>query len=199
MRDFVRRWWLPLGLVAGAIGFAALAPYLFSAPAGNSPDASSGASGLGHYDYPAMTLNLPPIDDPVLVHAADAGIDDATIIIGVVVQGEPRAYLREAFALGPLRHIVRDKIQATPIAVTHCDRLLCTRVFANNDSSRPLDIRVGGWRSDQTMELIVDGKRYSQKFPQLPLAEIPFSEATWGQWRKKYPDSLIYLGPSRDT
>jgi hypothetical protein len=49
------------------------------------------------------------------------------------------------------------------------------------------------------MELIVDGKRYSQKFPQLPLAEIPFSEATWGQWRKKYPDSLIYLGPSRDT
>jgi hypothetical protein len=200
MREFVRQWRLSLLLLSGAVGFALLSPYLFFAPAASSPGTAQGAAGgRRHYDMPPMVLEVPPIDRPVLVHAADARIDDAAIIIGVVVQGEARAYLRDAFALGPLSHIVRDKIQATPIAVTHCDRLLCTRVFAGNDPNRPLNIRVSGWRSDQTMELVIDGKQYSQKFPILPLAELPFSEATWGQWRKKYPDTLIYLGGNRNT
>lgn len=197
MRGISRRWWLLSVLAAVAIAAASIVLISGQRPA--QDNGAAGREGKRKHDFPALTVDIPPIERPVLVPAADARIDDDAIIIGIVVKGEPRAYLRDAFALGPFNHILRDTIQSTPVAVTHCDRLLCTRVFASQDPSRPLNIRVGGWREDQTMDLIVNGNRFSQKSPVIPLADIPFSEATWGQWRQQHPDTLIYLGAYRDT
>lgn len=197
MRGSVRRAWLLTTLVAIGIGIALTTVFLFS---GQRPDNSSQqAQSPRRYNFPTMSMDIPPIDRPVLVPAADARIGDEAIVIGIVVGGEPRAYLRDAFALGPHAHIVRDTIQSTAVAVTHCDRILCTRVFVSKDPAQTLNIRVGGWRDDQTMDLIIDGSRFSQKSTLIPLADIPFAEATWGQWRQQHPDTLVYLGAYRDT
>jgi len=197
MRAGMDRMWLLPMLAAIGIGLTVATVIVVSPPRSDQQPQLSQVRR--RYKLPAMSIDVPPIERPVLVPAADARIDDESIVIGIVVDGEPRAYLRDAFALGPLNHIVRDTIQSTSVAVTHCDRILCTRVFMSRDPSNPWSIRVGGWRDDQTMDLIVNGSRFSQKSPLIPLADIPFSEATWGQWRQKHPDTLIYLGAYRNT
>ena len=200
MRVILRRQWLLLVLLPAAIGFTLLSPYLFAPQISGTSDAARTADGQRrHYQFTVRLMDVPPVDNPVLVPAADARIDDEMMVIGVVVRGEPRAYLCQALSLEPAAHIVRDKIQDTPIAVSYCDRTRCIRVLSGNDPDRPLPISVGGWRADQTMELIIDGKRYSQSFPTLPLADVPFSEAPWGQWRKMHPDTVVYLGDYRNT
>lgn len=148
------------------------------------------------YYYPPMKIDLPPIDEPALHFADEAAIDDEAIVIGIVVGGEARAYLRKAFENSPSRHVVTDEIESTPVAITHCDRIGCTRVLTSSQPEDPWKLRVGGWRDDQTMELIVNGREFSQKSDKIPLADVPFLELPWGMWRELFPDTLVYVGAS---
>jgi hypothetical protein len=143
--------------------------------------------------FPPLLMDVKPITDPKLVPSTKTKLDDEQIVIGIEIDGEARAYLREAFC-DPQKHVVRDTVGGIPIAVTYCDRQRCTRVFTPEDPSLPLDIHVGGWRTDDTMELLVNGNGYSQKAQDIPLKSLPFVEITWGQWRRQHPDSRIYLG-----
>jgi hypothetical protein len=148
--------------------------------------------------FAPMKYDLPPIQRPVMLHASDVNLQDGHIVIGVLVNAEARAYLRDAFEVVVRRHVVLDSVQSRSIAVTHCDRSRCTRVLASPRPNEPLDVRVGGWRSDQTLALLVQGKEYSQKSSEIPLDEIPFTETTWRIWRKQHPDTLVYVGRSLD-
>ncbi|HUE71803.1 MAG TPA: DUF3179 domain-containing (seleno)protein [Pirellulaceae bacterium] len=143
-----------------------------------------------------LRLDVPAIENPPLEYADEVGLDDEAIVIGIVVNGEPRAYLREAFDTSPNFHVVTDTIDSTPVAITHCDRLRCTRVFTGPQLEEPGSIRGGGWRVDQTLALIVDEQEYSQKSPEIPLDEVPFLELPWGMWRELFPDTLVYVGQS---
>jgi hypothetical protein len=165
-----------------------------AAPAGKAASSKSASSkGATNDRFPPMLMDVPAFTDPKLVPAAEMKLDDEQIVIGIEIEGEARAYLREAFS-DPQKHAVCDTVGGVPIAVTHCDRLRCTRVFAPEDPSLPFEIHVGGWRTDDTMELLVNGKGYSQKAKDIPLKALPFLEMTWGQWRRRYPDSRIYIG-----
>lgn len=145
--------------------------------------------------HPGMKVDVPPIDDPVLHYAEEAPIDDEAIVIGVVVEGEARAYLQRAFYNSPSRHIVTDEIESTEVAITYCDRINCTRVLTSPQPENPLDLRVGGWREeDQTMRLIINDQEFSHKSKNLPLTDVPFFELPWGIWRELFPDTMIYLG-----
>jgi uncharacterized protein DUF3179 len=159
-----------------------------AAPAG----AKISSTAAANHRFPTIMMDVRAIN-PKLVPAAETNLDDKQIVIGVEIDGEARAYLRDAFD-DPQKHLVCDKVADVPIAVTHCDRSRCTRVFTQEDPSLPIDIRNGGWRSDDTMELVVNGTRYSQKADNVPLKSLPFVEMTWEQWRRLYPDSLIYVG-----
>ena len=156
------------------------------------------AEAPGPQRYNPMRLDIPPIDEPPLEYADDVNLEDEAIVIGIVVNGEPRAYLREAFEMHPHRHVVTDSIDSTPVAITHCDRLRCTRVFTGRDLEDPRTIRVGGWRPDQSLGLIVKEQEYSQHSPEIPLDEVPFVELPWGLWRELFPDTLVYVGPTED-
>lgn len=147
-------------------------------------------------DFQAMLIDVPPVEDPILVEADAATIEEEDVVIGIVVNGEPRAYLRDAFHGNPYRHAVSDTIDSKSVAITHCDRIHCTRVFISPQENEKLDLRIGGWREDQTMELIVNDEGFSQKSEEIPLADLPFLELPWGHWRELFPDTLIYLGDS---
>ena len=143
--------------------------------------------------FEPLVMDVAPITDPKLIPAAETKLDDEQIVIGIEMEGEARAYVRDAFN-DPRTHMVRDTIGESPIVVTHCDRLRCTRVFAPEDPSQPLEIRIGGWRTDNTMELVVNGERFSQKAENVPLKSVPFVEMPWAQWRRLHPDSQVYMG-----
>ena len=151
------------------------------------------SSDPGSWHMP-IRLDYPAIEEPPLEYADEVALEDEAIVIGIVVNGEPRAYLREAFADDPQRHVVTDSIDSTPVAITHCDRIGCTRVLTGIELEETGSIRVGGWRADQTLALIVGEEEYSQKSEEIPLADVPFLELPWGMWRELFPDTLVYVG-----
>jgi hypothetical protein len=145
--------------------------------------------------YPAMSLDFPGVRDPELVPTDQVMLDDDEVVIGIEAFGEARAYIRRSFENRPDRHIVHDQINAIPVAITHCDRTGYTRVLTAGPGEGSLDLRCGGWLPEQEMSLLVGDREYAQSSRELPLADLPFVEMTWKEWREKQPVSLIYVGP----
>jgi hypothetical protein len=142
-----------------------------------------------------LKVKASPVKEPVLLSVEEAPIFDEEIVIGLLVGDEPRAYLRSAFDYGPPAHVVYDRLGPLAYAVTHCDINRCTRVLAAPDEEE-LDVCVGGWEMrDRSMILLVDGKRYLQSSPDIPLADVPHVETTWGLWRELYPETQVYVTP----
>ena len=88
-------------------------------------------------------------------------IADGDEVIGVVVNGKPRAYWLKALRYPPW-HIVNDVVVGVPVSVTHCDRTDCTRVYTGRPSSTPLDINLAGLFGSE-MVVNVDGVLYFQE------------------------------------
>ena len=98
--------WLILCLLA-ALGAATV-------PAGSEPQQRatnrdrSARTALNEEGYP---LNV----EPVIVSAADAGIADNDLVMGIVHNGEARAYPVN-YMKGPLNEVVNDRLGGTAIA-----------------------------------------------------------------------------------
>jgi hypothetical protein len=160
----------------------------WSAP-GEVGVASPASTRPADVELEAIPLNIPPLKNPPAVHADQAGLPDNEIVLGVVLEGQARAYQRAALA-NMHAHVVEDVIGARTIIVTHCSRTLCTRVFIADPDDSP-QVRLGGWRADQSMELIVGTQRFSQQSREIPLTEFSFVEVTWAEWKGRYPDTSV--------
>ena len=71
MRGYLRRWWL-LSVLA-VVGIAAASVVLFS---GQRPAQDQGAAGppaRRQYNFPALSIDVPPVENPVLVSASAVG------------------------------------------------------------------------------------------------------------------------------
>ncbi|MGB0581842.1 MAG: hypothetical protein ACPGVU_19280 [Limisphaerales bacterium] len=112
-------------------------------------------------------------------------------VTGLVVKKEARAYL-EAGMSQPDSHVAYDRFGSAPIAVTFCDRTGCTRVFAGSERQIH-SIRVGGWK-DQNMQLFVADRLHPHDSLTIKLQELEFRTITWGEWKRLYPHTKIYLG-----
>lgn len=143
---------------------------------------------------PAIVLDVEGLRNPLFVPANLARLFDDEMIIGVIVAGEARAYLRRSFDNLPRNHVVHDKFGSVAVVVTHCDRTRCTRVFAARDDQGDLDIRCGGWLIEQEMALLVGGKKFPHSSRELPLTDLPFVVTTWKEWQQAQPKSVVYLG-----
>lgn len=166
---------------------AAIAPPLFLPQAVGDAESRVGVAG---------------ITSPILRRPFEAALDDSERVIGVELDGESRAYVVKAFKLsarGRLEdagvQVVYDYLGRRPICVTHCDRSQATRVFTGDESpfdfSPTFDVRVG--EGEDGLVLVVNGIRYPQLSPEIPLEEVKFVTTTWGRWRSAHPDSLVYL------
>lgn len=60
---------------------------------------------------------LPPITDAAFVSATQADVADSELVIGVVLNGESRAYPINQLT-GPRREIINDTLGGTAIAAT---------------------------------------------------------------------------------
>jgi len=137
------------------------------------------------------------VNDGTVVHNLNAAdgvqLPDAVPVIGVVVGDQPRAYVLRSLTGKVEKSLLHDRSGSTPVAVTFCDRTQTIRVFGGGDEPLP-EIQIGGWRADQTMELLINGVGYSHQSDSLPLPELAVEQTSWGAWKEAHPDSRIYTG-----
>ncbi|MCG8458310.1 MAG: DUF3179 domain-containing protein, partial [Holophagales bacterium] len=144
---------------------------------------------------------IPSVDDPSMVTAAEARyLDDEEEIFGVVLGGEARAY--------PLRildwhEMLNDTIGGEPVTLSYCT--LCgSGVLFHTRKEDGSSWRFGTsgllYRSNKLMfdretrtlwsnlkGEPVFGKLVGQG---LKLDLIPHTRTTWGEWKRRHPDTL---------
>lgn len=151
-----------------------------------------------------MFAGIPPyeIKTPPCVPAASAHLPDGEEVVGVIVGGKPRAYSLRAFAGSPLRHIVNDLVDGTPVSIAHCDMNGCTHIFTSEQKGKPLPVLFGGKRHG-AMWIRAEGRAFQQhdlkpydpsQGTEFPYPEMAFEKTTWGAWRQAHPDTDVYVG-----
>jgi hypothetical protein len=171
------------------------------------------AAGLaGCSDSAAMSVDLapptrrtpgvpPPVSLPETLPREESAVPDDAAVIGVSTGERARAYLVAALTeIAPSDssgadsncQIVNDLLGNVPITVTYCARTDLCRVLTSHGAG-VLRVAVAG-RNANGLEVLVNGQRYSQSDPQLPLQDFAFQTTTWGNWKSQHPQSDIYIG-----
>lgn len=138
-------------------------------------------------DTPFMTPGV----EPRFVPAAEASLAEDDDVIGVVVDGEARAY-PVALMSGMTTHVVNDLIGQTPITVTYCDRTDCTRVFTDSGKQSELNVGTGGFANDQ-MQVTVGDTMYAQTSSDIPLQDVEFVVMPWSDWKQQHPKTRVLI------
>ncbi|MCP4331850.1 MAG: DUF3179 domain-containing protein [Gammaproteobacteria bacterium] len=152
---------------------------------------------------------IPALSDPKLIAAAQAGyLKPANRIVGIVLNGEARAY---PVSILNWHEIVNDEIDGQRFAVTYCPLCGTAVAFDATIDGRPTDFGVSGmlYNSDvllydreteslwsQILSKSVAGERVNKQ-----LTLLPISHTTWRDWLEKHPDTLVLsddTGHSRD-
>ncbi|MDP6444486.1 MAG: DUF3179 domain-containing (seleno)protein [Pirellulaceae bacterium] len=147
------------------------------------------------YPRPSPSAILPVltrgVTQPKLVTAATADIAADARVLGLVINGVPRAYLLDAMSGGPARHVVNDIIDGKAMTVIYCD--ITDRARVVEGDNEPLDVRCAGW-IDDGMAIWFDDSVYAQESLKVPLTDAPYELTTWDLWQESHPDSDIYVG-----
>jgi len=163
---------------------------------GSSPDDQMTKEGG---DEPALQANIelimssdePGIKNGRFYNPEEVVIPEETMIIGVEVDGQFRAYLPGGMNSMD-QHILHDDFNGQPITVTYCDKSDCARAFVRGDLD-PDQIRMGGFNG-KAMWLLIDEERYIQEAAELPLEDYPITRVTWESWKSMHPETTIYVG-----
>ena len=124
-------------------------------------------------------------------------LNDSSLVIGVALNGEARAYPVRFLAY---HHQVRDTVGGKSIIVTYCSVCRTGRVFepvvrGRNETFRLVgmdhynamfeDARTGSWWRQATGEAVA-GKLKGEALP-----EVESSQMTLGEWFALYPDAMV--------
>jgi hypothetical protein len=131
-----------------------------------------------------------------------SGLADGDEVIGVVVEGRPRAYRLGALEYPPW-HVVNDVVGEVPVTIAHCDLTGCTRAYAGEPGSGPLDVGQAGLAKGE-MVVKVDGVAYWHRTGMpvesaggaatLPYREQVWTRTTWRAWRGAHPTTDVFVG-----
>lgn len=141
------------------------------------------------------------VNRPLMLPADSVALLDSDKVIGVVVEGFPRAYpLKRLSSL--LEHVVNDHVVGTDgklkaFTVTYCNVTNCTRVLHSTSDGAVANLGIG------TLGL-VEGQlalfRGTQTFKQddsvVGLLDMEYDVTSWSSWKRKFPETLVYVGPT---
>jgi hypothetical protein len=147
---------------------------------------------------------IPAIVDPVFAadwSAVDDSLSDDSRVIGVVRDGDARAY---PLAILNWHEIVNDTVDV-PILVTYCPLCGSGVVAERRVDGETAVFGVSGllWNSDLVMYDTVTDSLWSQLLGTAirgpatgtELTLLPAAMATWGEWRAEYPETEVLLPP----
>jgi Protein of unknown function (DUF3179) len=129
--------------------------------------------------------------------AATNAVDQQRLVVGVIVNGEARAYPVQLIGY---HHQVRDVVGGTPVMVTYCTVCRTGRVFSPvvdgyEESFRLVgmdrfnamfeDVRTRSWWRQATGESVAGARTGAA------LTEFFSEQMTLAQWLRLHPDSLV--------
>lgn len=142
---------------------------------------------------------IPAIKIPEFVPASNANLDDNEPVLGIVIEGESRAY-----SVYLLNHheIVNDKIGNNAFAVTWCPLANLAVAYERQIDGREYTFGVSGSLLKNTLVMfdyeteslwsIVYGEAIQGKLAGRKLNELPGCQKTpWGIWKELHPDTLV--------
>ena len=141
------------------------------------------------------------VDRPLMLPADSVALLDSDKVIGIVVEGLPRAYpLKRMSSL--LEHVVNDHVidrngKSKAFTVTYCNVTECIRVLHSTSDGAVATLRIG------TLGL-VEGQlalfRGTQTFKQdesiVGLLDMEYEITSWSGWKRRFPETLVYVGPT---
>ena len=142
--------------------------------------------------------DITPLDSPAAVTAAESRLHDGTMVVGVDLRGESKAYPITIL----IRHeMVNDIVGNVPVLVTWCpvcgtalvhDRRIdgIPRTFGNH---RALYESAMTWYDHGTKSLWSQpsGVALAGPLAGVRLEMLPALVATWGAWKREQPDTLV--------
>ena len=145
---------------------------------------------------------IPSIDDPAFVPVAEAALPDNEPVIGLVIDGDARAY--------PLRiliwhEIVNDVVAGVPVAVTYCPLCNTGIVFDRRVGDRVLEFGTTGKlrKSDLVMYDRTTESWWQQFLGQAIVGELTGSELamlpsrleSFANFKQRAPDGQVQVAP----
>jgi hypothetical protein len=137
---------------------------------------------------------IPSIDDPKFDTAQTTPFDEQETVIGVVINGEAKAY---PYKIMNWHEIVNDTIGGINVSVTYCP--LCDTIAAFTRGNSTFGVSGKLYQSCLVMYDRADDTLYAQPWtlgivgPRVnqSLERIPAVKTTLGNWLEKHPDSKI--------
>lgn len=144
---------------------------------------------------------IPALTDPPFVELTSseaAYLSDEDLILGVVLNGEAKAYPHN---MGWWHEIINDVVGEHPIVVSFCPLTGTGLIFSGqgNDQSR-IHCGVSGLLFNNNL-IMYDRRQQGILYPQMihipveggteELQLLPVIETTWRYWKQLYPDSKV--------
>jgi len=129
--------------------------------------------------------------------AANSEMDKSKLIIGVVIDGQAKAY---PIQLIGYHHQVMDTIGKTPVMITYCTVCRSARVFSPIVKGKPESFRLVGMDHFNAVFEDATTKSWWQQATGTAIAgplkgytlkEFPSMQLTWDAWLRQYPKSLV--------
>ncbi|MFQ5674502.1 MAG: DUF3179 domain-containing protein [bacterium] len=142
---------------------------------------------------------IPSLFNPKTIQADQASfLGDENLIVGIVVNGEPRAY---PYTIADWHEVINEDFPGTLLTVSYCPLTGSSLVVNGNVASRNLKFGVSGllYRNN----LIMFDRQTDSHWPQMRLqcdeGELintrqklyPAIETSWGTWKKLYPNTVV--------
>jgi hypothetical protein len=161
---------------------------------------------LVEVEWGGVTVNgIPPLRNPVMMSAREAAyLKDSNVVFGIEQAGEAKAYPKRILAW---HEMVLDRVGGVDLAIVYCT--LCGTVipYRSEAAGRKFTFGTSGLLY-QSSKLMFDEETNSlwptlQGKPMvgalagsdLELDFAPVVTTTWGEWRKRYPGTLV-LSPN---
>jgi hypothetical protein len=135
----------------------------------------------------------------VLILADEVTLSPKAEVVGVIVEGEPRAYFLTKMS-AMVKHVVNDRARTTvgatfPFTVTYCDQTDCVRVLTPAEQSFEETTGIGTLGMlDGGLALQWNNQQFKQLDPIPGFKDLPYERMTWGEWLSKHPETKAYVG-----
>jgi hypothetical protein len=146
---------------------------------------------------------IPALDHPVNVGVSRAPWSEKSLVVGVEVAGQARAY---PIAILNWHELVNDRLGGRPILVSFCPLCGTAMVFDRRVRSRTLRFGVSGLlyqsdllmfdRSSESLWSQISAEAVSGPLRGERLRLLRARTTTWGEWRSLHPATTVL---SRDT